>query len=155
VLVVVLPGPVVVLPSGGALTVRLWAPWALARRRPLPPPSNSGPNLPSSCGSDRHLYIIVAQPATVTTPSLLTAPTSSPVRLRASSSIHRPHVVAGARLPSSQARPNDSAKCGGDQHYRCAPSVVAGESERLREVWQRPALPMRASHRRGRVRTAP
>jgi hypothetical protein len=32
--------------------------------------------------------------------------------------------------------------------------IIAGESERLREVWWQLALPVRASHRHGRVHTA-
>lgn len=41
--------------------------------------------------------------------------------------------------------------CGGDRHCRCVPPIIAGESERLRDVWQRPALRVRVYHRRGRV----
>jgi len=62
---------------------------------------------------------------------------------------------ASARLPLSRASPNGSAMCGGDWHCQCAPPGVSSESVGLRGVWRRLTLPVRASRRRGRVRTAP
>lgn len=59
---------------------------------------------------------------------------------------------AGAHLPSLRASLNSSVRCGGGWHCRCTPSIVAGESEWLRELWRQLALPLRASYRLWRVR---
>jgi hypothetical protein len=39
--------------------------------------------------------------------------------------------------------------------YECTPPIIVGESEWLRKVWRRLALPVRDSHHCERVRMAP
>ena len=131
---------------------------------------------PSPCGGGRHQHLFTKRPlgrcwcaplrrvaATDTIGARLPLSWASlPVRASCRRGRVRTaprHVAAtgnaNARLLLSRASPNGSATCGGDWHCRCAPPVVAGESERLSSVWRRLALPMCTSCRRGRVRTAP